>query len=182
MQHRPDRFSPPEFPILTEDGVRSTDVVWITIERRRQTIADSAASIAPEICVEVMSPGNTMAQMQKKGRLYLQAGALEYWICDESQKLHFFSQTEELSKSDIIPSLIEVRPSFIRFYNSAQLFSPTSILDALKRHHPSRPGNKILAKIFYMTGLFENWGSGTLKIIEAAKENQTLIFKMGCSR
>ena len=104
MQHRPDGFSPPEFPILTKDGVRSPDVVWITSERRRQTIADSAARIAPEICVEVMSPGNTMAQMQKKGRLYLQAGALEYWICDEAQKLHFFSQIEELTKSDIIPS------------------------------------------------------------------------------
>ena len=103
MQHRPDGFSPPKFPILTKDGVRSPDLVWITSERRRQTIADSAGSIAPEICVEVMSPGNTMAQMQKKGRLYLQAGALEYWICDEAQKLHFFSQTDELTQSDIIP-------------------------------------------------------------------------------
>ena len=65
----------------------------------------------------------------------------------------------------------EVRPSFIRFYNPAQLFSPTITLDALKRHHPSRPGNKLLAKIFYMMGLFENWGSGTLKIIEAAKQS-----------
>ena len=81
-----------------------------------------------------------------------------------------------------VKSTIEVHPSFIRFYNPAQLFSPTITLDALKRHHPSRPGNKLLAKIFYMMGLFENWGSGTLKIIEAAKENQTLIFKMGCSR
>ena len=49
MQHRPDGFNPPEFPILTKDGVRSPDLVWITSERRRQTIADSAASIAPEI-------------------------------------------------------------------------------------------------------------------------------------
>ena len=54
MQHRPDGFSPPELPILAKDGVRSPDVVWITSERRRQTIADSAARIAPEICVEVM--------------------------------------------------------------------------------------------------------------------------------
>ena len=70
-----------------------------------------------------------------------------------------------------VKSTIEVRPSFIRFYNPAQLFSPTITLDALKRHHPSRPGNKLLAKIFYMMGLFENWGSGTLKIIEAAKQS-----------
>ena len=70
-----------------------------------------------------------------------------------------------------VKSTIEVRPSFIRFYNPAQLFFPTITLDALKRHHPSRPGNKLLAKIFYMMGLFENWGSGTLKIIEAAKQS-----------
>ena len=36
-----------------------------------------------------------------------------------------------------VKSTIEVRPSFIHFYNPAQLFSPTITLDALKRHHPS---------------------------------------------
>jgi ATP-dependent DNA helicase RecG len=70
-----------------------------------------------------------------------------------------------------IKSTIEVRPSSILFYNPAQLFSPTITLDALKRHHPSRPGNKLIAKIFYMMGLFENWGSGTLKIIDSARQS-----------
>jgi ATP-dependent DNA helicase RecG len=65
-----------------------------------------------------------------------------------------------------VKSTIEVRPSSILFYNPAQLFTPTITLDALRRHHPSRPGNKFIAKIFYMMGLFENWGGGTLKIIE----------------
>ena len=48
MLHRPCGFSPSKFPILTKDGVRSPDVVWITSERRWQTMADSAASIASE--------------------------------------------------------------------------------------------------------------------------------------
>lgn len=56
------------------------------------------------------------------------------------------------------------------FYNPAQLFMPTITLDALRRHHPSRPGNKLIARVFYLLGLFENWGSGTLKIIESAKQ------------
>ena len=70
-----------------------------------------------------------------------------------------------------VKSTIEVRPSSILFYNPAQLFSPTITLESLKRHHPSRPGNKLIAKIFYMMGLFENWGSGTLKILESAKKH-----------
>lgn len=70
-----------------------------------------------------------------------------------------------------VKSTIEVRPSSILFYNPATLFSPTITLDALRRHHPSRPGNKFLAKVFYMMGLFENWGSGTLKIIDNAKQS-----------
>lgn len=69
-----------------------------------------------------------------------------------------------------VKSTLEVRPSSILFYNPAQLFTPTITLDALKRHHASRPGNKLIAKIFYLMGLFENWGSGTLKIIENARQ------------
>lgn len=65
-----------------------------------------------------------------------------------------------------VKSTVEVRPSMISFYNPAQLFGPTITIERLKKHHPSRPGNKLIAKIFYLMGLFENWGGGTLKIIE----------------
>jgi ATP-dependent DNA helicase RecG len=60
---------------------------------------------------------------------------------------------------------IEFKKTNITFYNPAQLFSPIITIDNLKKVHPSRPGNKLIAKIFYLMGLFENWGSGTLKII-----------------
>lgn len=63
-----------------------------------------------------------------------------------------------------IKSTIEIRDSALSFYNPAQLFSPTITIESLKKHHPSRPGNKLIAKIFYQMGLFENWGGGTLKI------------------
>jgi len=64
-----------------------------------------------------------------------------------------------------VKSTIEIRPQTIIFYNPAQLFSPIITIDNLKKVHPSRPGNKLIAKIFYLLGLFENWGGGTLKII-----------------
>jgi len=64
-----------------------------------------------------------------------------------------------------IKNTVEIRPSKISFYNPAQLFGPTITIERLRRLHPSRPGNKLIAKIFYLMGLFENWGGGTLKII-----------------
>ena len=64
-----------------------------------------------------------------------------------------------------IKSTLEVRPSGISFYNPAQLFGPSITIERLKTQHPSRPGNRLIAKIFYLMGLFENWGGGTLKII-----------------
>lgn len=66
-----------------------------------------------------------------------------------------------------IKSTVEIRPGWISFYNPAQFFDPTMNAERLKKTHPSRPGNKLLAKVFYQLGLFENWGSGTLKIIDA---------------
>lgn len=71
-----------------------------------------------------------------------------------------------------IKSTIEVRPSIVSFFNPGHLFSPFVTIEGLKHVHPSRPGNKLLAKIFYLAGLFENWGGGTLKIIfECLKNN-----------
>lgn len=64
-----------------------------------------------------------------------------------------------------IKSTLEIRPSLISFYNPGQLFAPTITIERLKQIHPSRPGNRLIAKIFYLMGVFENWGGGTLKII-----------------
>jgi ATP-dependent DNA helicase RecG len=64
-----------------------------------------------------------------------------------------------------IKSTIEIRPSFISYYNPGHLFRPTITIERLKTSHPSRPGNKLIAKIFYLMGFFESWGGGTLKII-----------------
>ena len=85
-----------------------------------------------------------------------------------------------------IKSTIEVRPSSIAFYNPAQLFGPTITIARLHQLHPSRPGNKLLAKIFYLMGLFENWGGGTLKSIsdsvQAGKSTPEFTYEDGMFR
>jgi Uma2 family endonuclease len=46
---------------------------------------------APEICVEVMSPGNTEAEIEEKMALYFDAGAREVWLCAQGGAMTFFS-------------------------------------------------------------------------------------------
>ncbi len=43
-------------------------------------------------------------------------------------------------------------------------------LEALKRQHPSRPRNPLLADICFKGGYIDMWGRGTLKIINACRE------------
>ncbi|MCP4148118.1 MAG: hypothetical protein GY757_10255 [bacterium] len=85
-----------------------------------------------------------------------------------------------------IKSTVEIRPSVISFYNPGHLFGPTITLEGLKGQHPSRPGNRLLAKIFYMMGLFENWGGGTLRIIgdtvKVGKRAPDFFYKGGMFR
>lgn len=85
-----------------------------------------------------------------------------------------------------IKSTVEIRPSAVSFYNPAQLFSPTITIERLKKFHPSRPGNRLIAKVFYLLGLFENWGGGTLKIIsetmKSGKPSPEFTFEDGMFR
>lgn len=43
-------------------------------------------------------------------------------------------------------------------------------LDALKRKHPSRPRNPLIADVCFKGGYIDAWGRGTLKIINASRE------------
>lgn len=85
-----------------------------------------------------------------------------------------------------IKSTVEIRPSAVSFYNPAQLFGPSITIERLKTLHPSRPGNSLIAKIFYLMGLFENWGGGTLKIlsetIKSGKRSPEFYFEYGMFR
>src|SRR6184192_3812395 len=48
-----------ECPIRTEEGVKAADVAWVSRERRASKQNDPVYLIAPEICVEVLSPSNS---------------------------------------------------------------------------------------------------------------------------
>ena len=92
----------PECSIQTEDNVKVADVVWFSLKRYQQVKHEIAYSIAPEICIEVISPSNTKKEMLEKMRLYLKSGAQEMWTCDESGKISFYNQEGNIPQSLLI--------------------------------------------------------------------------------
>ena len=74
-----------ECPVQTTDGVRVPDLVWTSPERRQPVVY----TLAPEICVEILSPYNSQREMIGKRTLYFEAGALEYWQCAEDGCMTF---------------------------------------------------------------------------------------------
>jgi Uma2 family endonuclease len=69
--------------IFAEDDDVAPDVVWVSRERRATALkADGKFHAAPELVVEVLSPGvmNERRDREFKLRLYSRCGVLEYWI------------------------------------------------------------------------------------------------------
>jgi Uma2 family endonuclease len=60
------------------------DLIFVTNERLRQTLLNDRLSAAPEIVVEVISPGKEDARRDRivKRNLYSTRGVSEYWIID----------------------------------------------------------------------------------------------------
>ncbi len=96
-----------ECAVTTSKGTKVADVAWVSPERFEQNKHKSECVIAPEICVEVMSPGNSDAEIQEKQTLYFEQGAEEVWICRESGDLYFYSQTGKVKHSQLVPDFPE---------------------------------------------------------------------------
>ena len=94
-----------ECPISTADGVRAADVAWASPTLVQELGRRACFSRAPEICVEVISPGNTDTEIQEKIALYFDAGAREVWTCAESGTTSFFAANgaRPLRSSQICP-------------------------------------------------------------------------------
>src|SRR5216110_279753 len=64
-----------ECPVSTADGVKAADVAWASPECMRELGNRVCFPRSPEICVEVLSPSNTEAEIREKVALYFDAGA-----------------------------------------------------------------------------------------------------------
>ena len=98
---RPEGRTPPEFAIHTPKGTKSADVVWCSKKRfaKIRSLGGTEAMIAPEICIEVLPPSNSQAEMTIKKQLYFEMGAEEVWICDEKGCMTFYTLEGEQDAS-----------------------------------------------------------------------------------
>lgn len=94
-----------ECPIDTTDGTRVADVAWISKVSFQPYRRAISLPIAPEICVEVLSPSNNRDEMLGKMQLYYAAGADEVWLCDEHGNMEFFvkEQLAPVARSVMCP-------------------------------------------------------------------------------
>jgi len=66
-----------------DDTVVQPDIVVICDEKKRGT---EGCRGAPELVIEILSPSNTAAEMERKLLLYLKAGVHEYWVVNPDNK------------------------------------------------------------------------------------------------
>lgn len=92
-----------ECAIQTRKGTKVADVAWFSADRWEQVQDEYDSPIAPEICVEVISPSNSSEDIQDKKNLYFERGAIEVWTCDAKGKMQFYAQTGEMSSSVLVP-------------------------------------------------------------------------------
>ena len=93
-----------ECAIKTKKGTKVADVAWSSKKRVKLIFNEIECSIAPEICIEVLSESNTKKEMQLKRELYFAHGAIEVWICSQQGKLTFYNQNGKLKNSLLAPN------------------------------------------------------------------------------
>lgn len=118
-QHNHGLVSGPDgFMRILRTQVRGPDVAFVSWERLPGGRVPEAAvpEIVPDIAVEVLSEGNTYAEMSRKRREYFHAGVRQVWMVDpiertvavytDIMKYKIFDEDAQLSGGDILPGLM----------------------------------------------------------------------------
>ena len=87
-------FSAPFDVRLTRRSVDDKDITTVVqpdicVICDRSKIDDKGCLGAPDIVVEILSPGNNKKELQNKYEVYEEAGVLEYWIIHPLEKTFF---------------------------------------------------------------------------------------------
>ncbi len=75
-----------EVGIITSAGVRVPDVVWSSETWLARHPENAPLTSAPEISVEISSPSNTLSELRRKARAYVEAGAVEAWVVSPADR------------------------------------------------------------------------------------------------
>jgi Uma2 family endonuclease len=84
------------YAIMTRIGVRVPDMCWTKDAARFEA---DPAPLAPEICIEVASPGKTSKWLLEKAVAYLAAGAVEVVIVELDGHIRYYNEAGERDDS-----------------------------------------------------------------------------------
>lgn len=104
-----------ECSVQTKEGVKVADAAWMSDEFMTRNMGKTPFAEAPEICVEILSPCNTKAEMDEKKELYFARGAREFWVCDRDGNMDFYKNTGMISRSELMP---EFPDKIVVYYNA----------------------------------------------------------------
>ena len=87
-------------PVATPMGLFVADVAWASIHFMTVHGAETPLTRAPEICIEVVSPSNSVKELREKTEAYLTAGADEVWIVyPQSKRCEFYGKQGLMQRS-----------------------------------------------------------------------------------
>ena len=90
-----------ECAIKTKYGTKVADVAWASQSLLEKIENEVECSIAPEICIEVLSFSNTKREINEKKTIYFEQGAIEFWVCDSYGNISFFVKEGQIEHSKI---------------------------------------------------------------------------------
>jgi Uma2 family endonuclease len=98
----------------SDDTVVQPDILIVCDKEKR---GHEGCRGAPDFVVEILSPSNTAIEMERKLKLYKEAGVREYWVVDPENKglMVYQFKNNQISaatykNSDIVP--VSIFPGF----------------------------------------------------------------------
>ena len=89
-----------EAPIVTPLGLFLADLAWLSANYVATHGIKTPLAPAPEVCIEVVSPTNSVKELSEKRHAYLAAGAEEVWLVyPQSKRCEFYGAQGLLPRS-----------------------------------------------------------------------------------
>lgn len=101
QEHQLGRVLTGEVGIYTKRGadtVRAADVAFISHQRFQQVQSTGFLDVAPELVVEIMSPGNSWSEVQQKLAEYFAIDVKIVWVIDpQLEQAHVYHSLERIT-------------------------------------------------------------------------------------
>jgi Uma2 family endonuclease len=94
--------------IQTQQNVKVADVAWASQRFLDKYLEIDPFPVAPEICVEIISPSNSTKEILEKIGLYIAAGAFEVWTCNLEGEMRFYDAEGAVLQSNRVPEFPKI--------------------------------------------------------------------------